>query len=215
MPALPPDDLVTQLRWRYAVQKFDPARKIDDQTWHALEQALVLCPSGFGLQPWQFLVITDPQIKADLVACSYGQPQVNDCSHVIVFAIRQQIDAEHVDRHIDRVAEVRAQERGTLERYRNSTVGYFEKLTTDAQTEWAARQVYLALGSFMTAASMLGIDTCPMEGIDPAKYDARLALADQGCRTIVVAAAGYRHPDDKYARLPKVRFDPGEVIQRL
>jgi nitroreductase len=210
-----PDELIQHLRWRYAVQKFDPARKIDDVTWHALEQALVLTPSGFGLQPWQFLVITDAQIKADLVACSYGQKQVIDCSHVVVFAVRKQIDAEHVDRHIDRVAEVRAQEKTSLERYRKTTVGYFEKLTTDAQTEWAARQVYLALGSFMAAAAVLGVDTCPMEGIEPEKYDARLALAEQGCNTVVVAAVGYRAEDDKYARLPKVRFDHSDIIQRM
>ena len=79
--------------------------------------------------------------------------------------------------------------------------------------EWAARQVYIALGQFMACAAVLGVDTCPMEGIDPAKYDEVLGIGGQGYRTVVACPAGYRAADDKYAQTPKVRFKTEDVIQ--
>ena len=69
--------------------------------------------------------------------------------------------------------------------------------------------------AFSTSAALLGIDTCPMEGIDPARYDAILGLDTQQYRTVVVAAAGHRAATDKYATLPKVRFNPEDVITRV
>ncbi len=209
------DQLLKQLTWRYATQKFDPARRIPDDTWAALERSLVLTPSSFGLQPWRFAVVTSEEVRKQLVACSFGQAQVRDASHVVAFAIRKNLDASHVDRHIDRVVELRAAERESLERYRKITVGYVSSLPEARQEEWSARQVYIALGAFMTAAAMLGVDTCPMEGIIPDKYDELLGLDAQGYATVVACCAGYRAADDKYAALPKVRFDPNDVITRI
>lgn len=210
-----PQQLVQQLRWRYATQKFDPTRAIAPSVWEALEQSLVLTPSSFGLQPWRFVVVTDPDVRRQLVACSFGQGQVRDASHVVVFAIRKRIDAAHVDKHIEQVVRTRAIEPQRMERYRNSTVRYMSQLPEDRQAEWAARQVYIALGAFMTACAMVRVDSCPMEGIDPQKYDELLGLADEGFATVVVAAAGYRAADDASARQAKVRFDPADVIRRV
>ena len=80
---------------------------------------------------------------------------------------------------------------------------------------WAANQVYIALGNFMTAAAVMGIDTCPMEGIEPAKYDEFLGIAAQGYGTVVACVAGYRAADDKYAVTPKVRFATEDVITEI
>jgi nitroreductase len=79
--------------------------------------------------------------------------------------------------------------------------------------DWAARQVYIALGQFMACAALMGVDTCPMEGIDPGKYDETLGIGEQGYRTVVACAAGYRAADDKYAQTPKVRFRTEDVVQ--
>jgi nitroreductase len=207
--------LIQQLNWRYATQKFDPTRPIAPDTWAALEQSLVLTASSFGLQPWRFVVVTDPHIKDELVAASYGQKQVRDASHVVVFAIPRELDVSHVDRHITRTAEVRAVHPDTLERYRKYTASYVSSLAPDRQADWAARQVYIALGAFLTAAALLGVDTCPMEGIIPEKYDDLLGLPEAGLTTVVTCCAGHRADDDKYAAMPKVRFDPNEVIVRV
>ena len=80
------EDVLAPLRWRYATKQFDPARAIEPATWAALEQAAVLAPSSFGLQPWTFVVVTDPAVRQQLHPASWNQPQILDASHLVVFA---------------------------------------------------------------------------------------------------------------------------------
>ncbi len=216
MTVLTPDELLTQLRWRYAVKKFDSTRRIPEADWRALEEALVLTPSSFGLQPWRFYVITSREIRDQLPAISWNQSQVRDASHVVVFAIRSPFTDEDVDRFVVRTAEVRETPVEKLAGFRNLMVKAIDQIARAGQIEaWATFQVYIALGNFMTAAAALGIDTCPMEGILPDRYDELLGLREAGYRTVVVATAGYRAPDDKYALLAKVRYPTDEMIVRL
>jgi nitroreductase len=212
MSAVTPETVVSQLRWRYATKKFDPTRTIPAATWAALGQALVLTPSSYGLQPWKFFIVTDPAVKAQLPSHSWGQRQPADCSHMVVMALKANLGEADVDRHMIRTAEVRGQAVESLARYKQVMMGSLADPPFDIN-DWAARQVYIALGQFMACAALLGIDTCPMEGIDPAKYDEVLGIAAQGYRTVVACPAGYRAPDDKYAQVPKVRFKTEDVIQ--
>lgn len=216
MPApIPPQQLVDALNWRYATKKFDPAKTIPADTWNALEQALVLAPSSIGLQPWKFFVVTDPAVKAQLSTASYRQPQVTDCSHFVAFTARRDIDAGHVDRHIARMAEVTGATVESLAKFRTMTMRNLDKArTTGTLDVWQEHQIYIALGQFMASAAVLGIDTCPMEGIEPEKYDEILGLAGSNYATVVACAAGYRLPDDKYANMRKVRFKHEDVIVR-
>lgn len=216
MSPIPPDVLLQQLQWRYAVKKFDATRVIPPEHWEALEQTLVLTPSSFGLQPWKFWVITNPAIKEQLVGASWRQRQLADASHVVVLAIKVGVGEADVDRFIARTADVQGIAIETLAKLRSVVVGFLqqpaEKFHVD---QWSAKQVYIALGNFMTAAAMLGIDTCPMEGIDPAQYDQILGLREQGYATAVACVAGYRALDDRSASRPKVRYLRDEIITRL
>lgn len=99
-------ELLEALKWRYATKKFDASQKIDPATWATLEEALVLSPSSFGLQPWKFIVITDPAVKDSLVPLSWGQKQLSEASHVVVFAVRHPLTTADVRRHIERTVEV-------------------------------------------------------------------------------------------------------------
>jgi nitroreductase len=78
---------------------------------------------------------------------------------------------------------------------------------------WASNQLYIALGSFMTAAALLGVDTCPIEGFSPPDYDRILGLETSPYRSAVVCAAGHRSSEDKYATLAKVRYPASELIE--
>lgn len=214
--AISPDALLAQLRWRYATKKFDPTRIIPERDWGALEEALILTPSSFGLQPWKFVVITDPAVKAELPAISWNQKQVLEASHTVVFARRLDVTEEFIDRNIQRIVEVRG---GTVEGLAGFKKMLMKSLVPppagfDLQN-WAALQCYIALGNFMTSAAVLGIDTCPMEGIVPAKYDELLGLTAKGFATVVVGCAGYRAADCKYASMAKVRFPTEEMIERV
>ena len=209
------DTLLAQLNWRYATKKFDPAKKIPDSDWAALEQALILTPTSYGLQPYKFLILTDPALRVRLVPASWGQTQPVDCSHYVVFAARAQNTEADVDRYIARMAEVRGAAPEALAGFKKVLMGdVVHGPRGQVALEWAARQAYIALGNFMTSAALVGVDTCPMEGFEPAKYDEILGLPAQGFRAVVACAAGYRAADDKYAELPKVRFPASELIDR-
>jgi len=216
MHTIAPSQLVETFQWRYATKQFDPEKKIPADLWQALEEALILSPSSYGLQPWGFFIVTDDATKTALRSHSWNQAQVTDCSHLVVFAIREVIDEAHVDRFIERMVEVRGGTAEGLKFYRDMmTSDIIHGPRSKWVHEWASRQAYIALGNFMTAAALLGIDTCPMEGLDPTKYDEILGLPAKGFRTVVACPAGYRHSDDKYASLPKVRFDKSELIHHL
>jgi nitroreductase len=210
------DALLAQLNWRYATKTFDPAKKISAADWAALEQALILTPSSYGTQPYKFVVITDAATKEALKPLSWNQSQPTGCSHYVVFAAREKNTEADVDRYMARIAEVRGL---PIE----SQAGFKKMLMSDIVNgprgqqalEWATRQAFIALGNFMTAAALLGIDTCPMEGINPPAYDEVLGLPALGFRTVVACAAGYRAAGDKYAALPKVRFPASELIVRV
>lgn len=216
MTTLSPSDLLARLHWRYATKRFDATRKISTENWRALEEALVLAPSSFGLQPWKFVVVTNPAKRAALVPHSWNQTQPVDCSHLVVFAVKTGLDAAFVEKYIDCIASVRGVAKDTLNGYRGFMLGSIDKARAAGTLDtWQTHQIYIALGQFMTSAALLGIDTCPMEGIVADQYDRELGLVGSGYKTVVVCAAGYRSADDKYASLPKVRFPASELITHI
>lgn len=216
MKHLSEDALLAALNWRYATKQFDASAKIPAETWNALEQSLILSPSSFGLQPWRFLVVSDPAIREALVSLSWGQRQIADASHLVVFAVKDPLTVEDVRRHIARTAEVQGLPLERLAGFEKAVAGFLQNPPYPLDVKaWSTRQLYVALGTFMTSAAVLGIDTCPMEGIDPAGYDKVLGLEDSGYFTTVVCPAGYRLYTDKYAAVPKVRFPAEELISRI
>ena len=216
MSKLNPAELIQALEWRYATKGFDPHRKIPADLWKTLEEALVLSPSSFGLQPWKFLVVTDPAVRIRLRAASWGQPQIEECSHLVVFTARRTMQMEDIERFVARIAEVRGVSVASLASYRDKMAGSLLQGPQAAVVEqWTAKQAYIALGNFLTCAATLGVDACPMEGLEPAKYDEILGLVETGYHSLMVCAAGYRRPDDAYAKLAKVRFPLDQVIQRV
>jgi nitroreductase len=216
MTPISPPTLVESLQWRYATKQFDPTRKISADIWSALEDTLVLSPSSIGLQPWKFFVITDPTMKARLRPSAWDQAQVTDCSHFVVFAVRKNLGAEHVDKHVDRMAEVQGVVRDSLVKFAQMAIRNLDTARAEGRLDtWQTHQIYIALGSFMTAAAVLGIDTCPMEGFEPPKFDEILGLTGTDYASIVACAAGFRSPNDKSALRKKVRFKSEDVIIRI
>lgn len=206
--------LVAQLQWRYSVKKFDSTRKISEENWRALEKALVLTPSSFGLQPWRFVVVLDPEVRKELRRHSWNQSQVEDCSHYVVLCALDKVDQPWVDRYVQTMADLRGVTVDSLQKLRAGIsreviTGSFSKFAK----EWAIRQVYLALGNLVTSAAMLDIDSCPMEGFDPEKYNEVLQLKGTEFSTVVACALGYRAADDWLAPLKKVRFPVEDVVK--
>lgn len=216
MTPISSQQLLDALNWRYATKKFDPTRKIPAETWAALEQALVLAPSSFGLQPWRFIVVNSPELRTKLLSASWGQSQVIDASHLVVLLVRKDIDTLHVDRYMARTAELHGKTIESLDPFKNVINRSLDSARETGRLDtWQTHQIYIALGQFMASAALLGVDTCPMEGIKSADYDEILGLTDSGWASVCVCPAGYRAADDKYAHVPKVRFDVSDVVVHL
>jgi nitroreductase len=213
--SLTPAQLLASLEWRYATKAFD-TRKLPDATWTALEESLRLTPSSFGLQPWKFIVVNDPAVRAKLRPVSWNQTQVTDASHLVVFARRTEVTEQDVNDFFNQMVADRKADPAALEPYRQMMIGGVVKGKDAAgQKEWAARQLYIALGQLMGAAAALAIDTCALEGIDPAAYTEILGLKGSGYEVVVACAVGYRSTEDKYATLKKIRYPAARVIARV
>lgn len=210
------EQLLNAMNWRYATKKFDSNKKIEEKTWNALQDSLILTASSYGLQPWKFIIVTNSEIQKKLTAVSWGQKQVEDCSHLVVFAVKEKMDEDHVEKFIQSNAKIRNMEVSSLEGYKKMMLGdVVNGERGKLSFEWAARQAYIALGNFMTSCALVGVDTCAMEGIDPLKYDEILGLKGTGWRTVVACPAGFRASDDKYSEAKKVRFSTNELILNI
>jgi nitroreductase len=206
--------LLDALRWRYATKAFDASRQIDASTWSALENALVLTASSYGLQPWKFLVISDAAIRAELRPHSWNQSQITDCSHLVVLLKKRTITAADADQLIEATASTRGIEASLLDGYRKMIqVDLIDGPRSQIIGQWAGNQVYIALGNLLTSAALLGVDTCAIEGFSPADYDRILGLDNSEYQSCVVCACGYRSSDDKYASLAKVRYAASDLIE--
>jgi nitroreductase len=210
------EQLLTQLNWRYATKQFDPNRKINAEDWAALEEALLLSASSGGLQPWAFVVVNDPGVREALVPAAFGQAQVKDASHLVVFAARTNFDVADVDAHIARTAEVRRIPAESLAQFREMLVGgIVNAMDAPTRQAWATKQAGIALGNLLTSAALLGIDACPMEGFLPPQVDEILGLKEKGLTAVAFCPLGYRSAEDAYSTLPKVRFPKEKVLLHI
>ena len=213
MNLLNPQQLLQALNWRYATKVFDATKKIPDDVWQALKQALVLTPSSYGLQPYKFLVVESPAKRAELLPHAWNQKQVVDASHFIVLTAQTKVTEADVDKLIQHTSHRRQIPAGALDSYRGMMVGDLIKGPRGKIAhEWATRQTYIALGNLMTCAAVLGVDACPMEGFSPAEFDRLLGLENSGYASVVCCALGYRSANDKYAALAKVRYETSDLV---
>lgn len=205
--------LYKQMQWRYACKKFDPTKIIREADWNILAETLRLSASSYGLQPWKFVVVQDKDLREKLKAHSWGQSPVTDASHFVVLTYKEKMDAAHIEKLVEQTAKVRELDIKTLVRFREVMINDLLH-GPRAQTieQWAQRQTYIAMGSFLTTAALMEIDTLPMEGLDPDGYDRTLELGGTGYKTVSAIACGYRSADDKYQHAKKVRFDLSDVV---
>jgi len=208
-------ELIQALQTRYATKAFDASKTIAAAEFEALLESLRLSPSSFGLQPWKFLVVENPELRSQLRAQSWNQPQVTDASHLIVLAVKESITAADIEKWIECLAITQNTPIGQLAPLQGMIQQFTGAMSADDMLHWNTRQLYIALGQLMTSAAVLGIDTCPLEGISPADYDQILGLTGSGYRTKVACALGYRSDTDKYASAPKARFPLDQVVTRL
>ena len=215
MSALSNDQLINVFNWRYATKAFDANRTLPEDTWSTLQESMRLSPSSFGLQPWHFLHIKSADLREELLPHTWGQKQVVDCSHYLVLCTRTDIEVPFVEEFIASTAEQRGVTKESLQGYQDVVVDFITQLTPAERVQWSQRQTYLALQRLMDSAALLEVDTCPIEGFVPEKYNEILDLPAKNLTASVCCALGYRSPEDNYAELAKVRYSTEKVFSEL
>lgn len=197
--------LIQQLTWRYATKRMNssivPQEKIDK-----ILEAIRLTPSSYGLTPYKVLVIKNKDTLKKIQPAAYMQPQIVEGSHLLVFAVQNDITEKNVDDYMNLISTTRNVPVSTLEGFKQYIMGTVNSLSPEGKVNWAARQAYIALGTGLVAAALEGVDSTPMEGFDPQKLDEVLGLKEKGLKSVVMMMLGYRDiATDTTASYKKVR----------
>ena len=200
-------NIIDSLNWRYATKKFDSSRKLSLEQVNVLKDAFNLTASSYGLQPIKLVVISNQELKNKLLESSMNQQQVVQCSHLLVICVETEIDEAYIEIYFKRVIDIRQNPPDILESFKKSIINEFNDMSNSSILSWSKNQAYLALGNLLTVCSVESIDSCPMEGFSPEKYDDILDLKSKNLKSVLVMPIGYRSKDDKFSSLEKVRKD--------
>lgn len=203
---------IKDANWRYATKKFDATKKITSEDLASLKEAIRLSASSYGLQPYKILIIENPEVRAQLQPVSWGQSQIVDASHLLVFANIINFGKTEIDATINNMATTRNIPLEALQGYGDFMKSKLIDLPEEVKNNWTSKQTYLALGNLLNAAAELKIDVTPMEGFEPEKYNEILGLEKLGLNASLVATIGYRHEEDATQHYAKVRKSNEELF---
>ncbi|WP_177734086.1 NAD(P)H-dependent oxidoreductase [Flavobacterium inviolabile] len=208
-------NLIDTLKWRYATKKFDAAKKISNEDLETIKEAIRLSASSYGLQPYKIFIVEDPELRAKIQPAAWGQSQIVDASHLVVFANITNFGTEQIDAFMDNIVATRNIPMESIQGYGDFMKTTLTALSEEARNTWTSKQTYLALGNLLTAAASLKIDATPMEGFEPAKVNEILGLTEKGLNASLIATLGYRHEEDATQHYAKVRKSNEELFINL
>ncbi len=208
-------NIINSLQWRYACKKFDDTKIVPEHKITLLKEAFNLTATSFGLQPIKMGIIKNKELQQQLVEHSFGQQQVGNASHVLVLCINDDITLQDIDANFDREKEIRGTSEEVIASFRKYLKDSFSEKSLEEKQQSAIFQAYIALGNLMTVCALEQIDTCPMEGFNPQKFDEILALNKRNLKSVLLLPIGYRAEDDFMSKLKKVRKPIDETVINL
>jgi nitroreductase len=203
---------IENLQWRYAVKKFDDNKSLNDQQITVLKEAFNLTATSYGLQPLKLVVVQNKDIQQQLVAHSWNQQQVAQASHVLVICVPKELTVADVDAYFALVKEIRNTPDEILNPFKEMLSNNIANKSAEELQQWMRSQAYIALGNLLTVAANERIDSCPMEGFIPAKYDEILGLDAHNLTATLVLPVGFRAEDDYMKDLKKVRKNLTDIV---
>lgn len=209
-------ELLDKLNWRYATKKMDPTRVVPAASVERIVEAARLAPTSSGLQPFEVIVVTNPEVRARIQAVAWNQAQITEGSHLLVFAAWDNYTAERINQMFDYTNEVRGFRNEGFEAYRQKLLALYPGRDSQLNYEHAARQAYIGFGASVIAAAFEGVDATPMEGFDPAAVDEILGLKARGLKSVTLLPLGYRQTEgDWLAPLAKVRRPREQFVSEV
>ena len=206
---------IENLQWRYAVKKFDENKSLSEVQINTLKEAFNLTATSYGLQPVKMVIVNNKELQQQLVAHSWNQQQIVQASHVLVLCIPKKYTIEDVENYFALVKNVRNTPDEILNPFKEMLSSSVANKTQEELSIWNKNQAYIALGNLMTVAANEQIDSCPMEGFIPEKYDEILELDKYNLTSVLVLPVGFRAEDDYMKDLKKVRRNTEEVVIEL
>ncbi|CAM1374057.1 NAD(P)H-dependent oxidoreductase [Tenacibaculum xiamenense] len=206
---------IDNLKWRYAVKKFDSNKIISDEKINILKEAFNLTATSYGLQPYKLVVLSNKELQQQLVEHSWNQQQVAQASHVFIITVPKEITSEDVEDYFKLVKEIRNTPDDIIKPFKEMLSNSISSKSPEELFQWMKNQAYLALGNLMTVAANEKIDTCPMEGFIPSKYDEVLGLDKLNLKSVLVLPIGIRAEDCFMKDLEKVRKKTEDIVIEL
>ncbi|WPR71032.1 NAD(P)H-dependent oxidoreductase [Flavobacterium sp. NG2] len=198
--------------WRYATKKFDATKKITNEDLSILKEAIRLSSSSYGLQPYKVLIVENPELRAKIQPAAWGQSQIVDASHLIVFANMTTMTETEIDNYLKNISDIREIPLESIAGYADFMKSKILTLSAETSNIWASKQTYLAMGNLLNAAAELKIDVTPMEGFVPAQVNEILGLDKLNLNASLIATLGYRHSEDLTQHYKKVRKSQEELF---
>lgn len=208
-------NFINDAKWRYATKKFDATKKVSTEDFEILKEAIQLSASSYGLQPYKVFIIENPEIRAKIQPVAWGQSQIVEASHLLVFANITNFGEAEIDAYIKNMSETRGIPVESVQGYADFMKSKITTLPEEARNVWTAKQTYLALGNLLNAAAELKIDVTPMEGFEPAAVNEILGFDQLGLNASLIATIGYRHEEDATQHYAKVRKSNEELFINL
>lgn len=206
------NNFITNQKWRYATKKFDATKKISTEDLAILKEAIQLSTSSYGLQPYKVFIIENPEVRAKIQPVAWGQSQIVDASHVLVFANMLNFGDNEIDSYVNNVAKTRGIELASIKGYSDFMKMKINELPVEKRNSWTSKQTYLALANLLNAAAELKIDVTPMEGFEPEAVNEILGLQKLGLNAALIATIGYRSEEDATQHYAKVRKSEEELF---
>ena len=205
-------NIIESLTWRYACKKFDANRKLNKDQIDVLSMAFNLTATSFGLQPLKMLIVKNDALKEALLPHAYFQPQITTCSHLLILCIDTAFDENSIDAYFDLEKDIRGTSEEIVGKFRNQLKTIYKKKDRQQIDTSAIYQAYISIGTLMTVCAEQQIDSCPMEGFNPVKFDEILELGKKNLRSVLLLPVGYRAEDDIMSAMKKVRKPLDQVI---
>lgn len=208
-------ELLNALKWRYATKKMN-GQKVDESIIDEILEVARLAPTSSGLQPYEVIVVTNPELKSKIQEIAMGQSQVVDCSHLLVFAAWNNYTKERIGNRFDYTMNERGLPLNAMDDYRNRLIGLYTPREADVNFQHTARQAYIGFGMTIAAAAELKVDATPMEGFDNAALDELLGLSEKGLKSVTLLPIGYRDAENDWlVNQKKVRVAKEDFITEL
>jgi len=207
--------LIENLKWRYATKKYNPSKKVSTENIEKIKEAIQLSATSYGLQLFKVLIVEDKSIREKLRPASWGQSQITDASHLLIFCGYNDVTDNEIDAYINLKSQKQGIPISHLKDYGDFMKMKMKEKSAEEKISWTAKQTYIALSNALTACAELKIDSTPMEGYEVESYNQILNLNDKGLHASVALAIGYRSEEDDAQNATKVRKPIEAIFEKV